>query len=156
MYNSTFETNFIVLSNRVQSKSFCFKKFYRIKLIKCMSSFVISKRLNGDYKFEFTSRKGKTIFTSNSFELRFECEAAIDFLKKEVLEIVFIKEKSTNGKFYFTLTIQDKELANSRKYTTPLLLEKGIQEIKKYLQSAEILDFSIIQNAVFENVNVLH
>ena len=121
-----------------------------------MSSFVISKRLNGDYKFEFTSRKGKTIFTSNSFELRFECEAAIDFLKNEVSEIVFIKEKSTNGKFYFTITIQDKELANSRKYTTPLLLEKGILEIKKYLQSAEILDFSINQNAVFENVNVLH
>ena len=42
-----------------------------------MSAFVISKRFNDEYKFEFTSRKGKTIFTSNSFELKFECENAI-------------------------------------------------------------------------------
>ncbi len=39
-----------------------------------MGTFVIAQRLSGAYKYEFVSRKGKTIFTSNDFELRFECE----------------------------------------------------------------------------------
>lgn len=116
-----------------------------------MSAFVISKRLNDDYKFEFTSRKGKTIFTSNSFELRFECEAEISFLKKNLSEIHFLKFKSSGGKFYFKMTIEDREVAISRKYTTSLLLEKGIMDIKKYLVHAETLDFSIYPVDVFEN-----
>jgi hypothetical protein len=33
-------------------------------------------------------------------------------------------------------------LANSRKYSTELLLKKGIDEIIKYVHIAEILDFS--------------
>jgi len=46
-----------------------------------MATFVISKRLNDAYKYELVSRKGKTIFTSNDFELRFEGEEEIEFLK---------------------------------------------------------------------------
>jgi len=37
-----------------------------------MGAFVISKRFNDEYKFVFTSRRGKVIFTSKSYELRFE------------------------------------------------------------------------------------
>ena len=46
-----------------------------------MGTFVIAQRLSGVYKYEFVSRKGKTIFTSNDFELRFECEEEIEKLK---------------------------------------------------------------------------
>ncbi len=49
-----------------------------------MSAFIISKRINDEYKFEFTSRRGKVIFTSNNFELKFECEDEIEFLKATV------------------------------------------------------------------------
>jgi uncharacterized protein YegP (UPF0339 family) len=45
-----------------------------------MASFVISKRLSGHYKFEFTSRKGKN-FTSNAYELRMDCESAAEELR---------------------------------------------------------------------------
>ena len=49
-----------------------------------------------EYKYELTSRKGKTIFTSNNFELRFECEEHIDFLKKEnKLIFLFESDKGT-------------------------------------------------------------
>ena len=107
-----------------------------------MSSFVISKRLNDEYKFEFTSRKGKTIFTSNSFELKFECEETINFLKSNLENAVFLKSKSSEGKFFFRLLIENKQLAVSRKYSTQLMLEKGIGEILKYTVKSEILDFS--------------
>jgi uncharacterized protein len=107
-----------------------------------MSTFVITKRLSGEYKFEFTSRKGKTIFTSNNFELRFECEETIEYLKSSIGNCTFMKFKSSSGKFFFKLIIDDKEAAISRKYSTQLMLEKGIKEINKYALQSEILDFS--------------
>ncbi|MEO8515991.1 MAG: DUF1508 domain-containing protein, partial [Flavobacterium sp.] len=54
----------------------------------------------------------------------------------------FMKFKSPNGKYYFRLIIEEKEMAISRKYTTPLLLQKGIDEIIKYGSRSETLDFS--------------
>lgn len=114
-----------------------------------MGAFVISKRLSGDYKYEFTSRKGKTIFTSNAFELRFECEEEIEYVKQNITEAIFMKFKSGGGKFYFRLIIAKKEIAVSRKYTTALLLEKGINEIKNYSQKAETLDFTLCEDSIF-------
>jgi uncharacterized protein YegP (UPF0339 family) len=107
-----------------------------------MGTFVITKRLNGLYKYEFTSRKGKTIFISNDFELRFECEDDIDHLKNSINEVFFMKFKSKNGKLYFKIILKDREIAVSRKYTTQLLLQKGIDEIIRTISKSEILDFS--------------
>ena len=107
-----------------------------------MSTFVIVQRTNGAYKYEFVSRKGKTIFTSNNFELRFECEEQIEFLKSAIERCVFLRFKSSSGKFFFRLILDDHEIAVSRRYTTQLLLQKGIDEIIKYADKAEYLDFS--------------
>lgn len=107
-----------------------------------MGIFVISKPLNGNYKYEFVSRKGKTIFTSNDFELRFECEQEIERLMKSIDKCVFMRFKSSSGKFFFRLILDEHEVAVSRRYTTQLLLQKGINEIVKYAGKAEFLDFS--------------
>lgn len=107
-----------------------------------MGTFVITKRQSGYYKYEFTSRKGKTIFISNDFELRFECEDDVDYLKKSIEKVFFMKFKSKNGKLYFKLILNEREVAVSRKYTTPLLMQKGIDEIMRSISKAEILDFS--------------
>ena len=107
-----------------------------------MSAFVISKRFNDEYKFEFTSRKGKTIFTSNSFELKFECENAIELIKQAIDQFTYFKFKSSGGKYFFKIVIKEQVIATSRKYTTELLLKKGINEIVQYASKSEILDFS--------------
>ncbi|MNF25966.1 hypothetical protein D3C85_244320 [compost metagenome] len=107
-----------------------------------MGAFVISKRFNDEYKFVFTSRKGKTIFTSLSYELKFECEADIEKFKLNIDSADFLKFKSTNGKFFFKLLLGGDHFATSRKYTTQLRLQKGIDEIVKYASQSEILDFS--------------
>jgi uncharacterized protein len=107
-----------------------------------MGTFVISKRQNGYYKYEFTSRKGKVIFTSNDFELRFECEDDIEILKKSLDKIIFMKFKSKNGKLYFKVILNEKEIAVSRRYTTLLLLEKGMNDVLKYSPQSEVLDFT--------------
>jgi uncharacterized protein len=107
-----------------------------------MGAFVISKRFNDTYKFVFTSRKGKVIFTSQSYELKFEGEEDIALLQASMESVVFVKVKSTKGLYFFKLLVGDRHLATSRKYTTELRLIKGINEIKSFAAKAEILDFS--------------
>ena len=107
-----------------------------------MGVFVISKRNDESYKYEFVSRKGKTILTSNSYELRFECEEDIEKLKIFLPEAVFMKFKTSSGKFYFRLIINKHEVATSRKYTTQLLMQRGIDEIMRSMATSEVLDFS--------------
>nr|WP_315162702.1 DUF1508 domain-containing protein [uncultured Flavobacterium sp.] len=107
-----------------------------------MGVFVISKRFNDEYKFVFTSRKGKTIFTSLSYELKFECEEDIEKFKLNIESAEFLKFKSTTGKYFFKLFLAGSHFATSRKYTTELRLQKGINEIVQYASKSEMLDFS--------------
>ncbi len=107
-----------------------------------MGAFVISKRLNDHYKFVFTSRKGKVIFTSMSYELKFECEEGVEYFKKNMELATFVKFKSPGNKYFFKLFLDEAIFALSRKYTTELRVQKGIDEIVKYAGVAEILDFS--------------
>jgi len=107
-----------------------------------MGAFVISKRFNDEYKFVFTSRKGKVIFTSLSYELKFECEEDIEKFKVNIDQAKFLKFKGSGGKYFFKLMLGELHFATSRKYTTELLLQKGIKEIVTYATRSEILDFS--------------
>jgi uncharacterized protein YegP (UPF0339 family) len=107
-----------------------------------MGAFVISKRFDEYYKFVFTSRKGKAIFTSFRYELKFECEEGIEYFKNAIEEVTFVKVRTAGGKYYFKIMLEEAHFATSRKYTTELMLQKGIQEIQLYSQKAEILDFS--------------
>jgi len=115
-----------------------------------MGAFVISKRFNDEYKFVFTSRKGKVIFTSLSYELKFECEEDIEKFKVNIDQAKFLKFKGSGGKYFFKLMLGELHFATSRKYTTELLLQKGIKEIVTYASRSEILDFSSSES-IFED-----
>jgi hypothetical protein len=54
----------------------------------------------------------------------------------------FTKVKKASNKFFFRLSKDGLVLANSRKFSTELMLQKGIDEIINYVHMAEILDFS--------------
>lgn len=107
-----------------------------------MGAFVISKRFNGDYKFIFATRKGKTIFTSVSCKQKSDCELMISAIQTQLALFAFTKIRNAGGKYLFRLSKDGLVLANSRKYATELMLQKGIDEIIKYVSMAEILDFS--------------
>ncbi len=107
-----------------------------------MGAFVISKRFNGEYKFVFTSRKGKVIFTSNGYATVQECETAIEVIKQKVTSESFLSGRASGGKYAFRLSINGHIIASSRKYSTELLMKKGIDEIIRYGSLAEVLDFS--------------
>ena len=120
-------------------KSFCFNYFYSAD---SMGAFVISKRFNGDFKFVFTSRKGKTIFTSPGYENKADCEQGIDKLKNDIAQGTYVRYKAANNKYFFKLKIDDSLTVISRKYSTELRLQKGMDEISLYAAKSEILDFS--------------
>ncbi|GGE97386.1 DUF1508 domain-containing protein [Flavobacterium limi] len=119
-----------------------------------MGAFVVSRRFNDEYKFVFTSRKGKVIFTSLSYELKFECEEDIEKFKVNIEQAKFLKFKGSGGKYFFKLMLGEVHFATSRKYTTELLLQKGIKEIVMYASRAEILDFSS-NESIFEDEVVM-
>jgi len=107
-----------------------------------MGAFVISKRFNGEFKFVFTSRKGKTIFTSKGYSSKEDCEVAIELVKNAVESCTYVKFRAAGGKYFFRLVVDEMVMATSRKYTTELRLQKGINEIALYGSKAEVLDFS--------------
>jgi uncharacterized protein YegP (UPF0339 family) len=115
-----------------------------------MGTFVITKRKNGYYKYEFVSRKGTTILISNDFELRFECEENIELVKNAIDTIFFMKFKSKNSKFYFKIILEEKEIVISRKFSTELLMQKGIDEFTRGSKS-DVLDFSH-DNSIFSEL----
>lgn len=115
-----------------------------------MGAFVISKRFNGDYKFIFASRKGKTIFTSISCKSKSDCELMIAAIRDNMEMFAFTKSRAAGNKFIFRISKDGLVLATSRKYSTEGLLQKGIDEIAKYVSVSETLDFS--ENEVFPEV----
>jgi uncharacterized protein len=115
-----------------------------------MGTFVISKRFDNRYKFVFTSRKGKTIFTSPSLELKMECEDSIEAIKANIEKYTYVKSRAANGKYFFKMILEEAVIATSRKYTTPLLLEKSIDEIIRTAVESDVLDFTM-DEFVFED-----
>ena len=124
-----------------------------------MGTFVISKRDNGDYKFIFATRRGKTIFTSISYKHKSDCEQLINGFQQHFEWFAVTKVKNAGGKYFFRLSKDGFILANSRKYTTELLMGKGVDEVLKSIPMAEVLDFSdndfVFPDAadVFENAS---
>ena len=107
-----------------------------------MSAFVISKRLDGEYKFTWASRKGKTIFTSIPCKQKSDCEQIIAAIRENISDFTFTKKRTGSGKYFFRLSRGGLVLATSRKFSTGLVLRKGIEQIMKYIPNAETLDFS--------------
>ena len=107
-----------------------------------MGTFTISKKENGLIKFEFNSRKGKTLLTSQSYKTKEECEKDIDLLKNKIEAVSFLKFKTPAGKFFFKMMYNGHIHGISRKFTTELLLQKGLDEIQNKFAESEILDFS--------------
>lgn len=107
-----------------------------------MGMFVISKRFNGEYKFVFASRKGKTIFTSIGCKQKSDCELMIAGVKENIALFSFTKNRTAAGKYFFRLSKGGLVLATSRKYSSEISLQKGINEIMKYVPIGETLDFS--------------
>jgi uncharacterized protein YegP (UPF0339 family) len=104
--------------------------------------FVISKKINGEYKFVYTSKKGKIIFTSIGCKQKADCELMIEAIRNNITLFKFTKNVTASGKYFFRLSKGGLVLATSRKFASDQSLKKGIDGIVKYVSRAETLDFS--------------
>lgn len=107
-----------------------------------MGTLVISLKENGKYKYTYNNWKGNTLFTSSNFDTKVECFSDINIIKKNFDRLEFIRHKTASGKLFFKLELNTFILGQSRKFTTPLLIEKGIDDFKKNFAASEVLDFT--------------
>jgi hypothetical protein len=72
-----------------------------------------------------------------------ECEDSIEAIKSDIEKCTYVKSRASNGKYFFKMMLENTVIATSRKYTTPLLLEKGIDEIMRTAMKSDVLDFTM-------------
>ena len=63
-----------------------------------MGTFVISTKENGEFKFTYNNRRGKTVLTSPGFKTKEDCYASIENLKTNFLLTSHPKFKSVSEK----------------------------------------------------------
>ncbi len=124
-----------------------------------MGTLVISIKENNQYKYTYNNRKGNVLFTSNSYLSKAHCLSEINVIKRNFSIIKFINYKTPSGKLFFKININDHILGVSRKFTTPLLMEKGMNDLLKNFVSSEVLDFtedvfSSFPEDIFETDNI--
>lgn len=107
-----------------------------------MGTIVISKKENNKYKYTYNNRKGNILITSNSHETKAHCISEINVLKRNFSSVQYQKYKTPSGKLYFKITINGHLIGTSRKFTTPLLMDKGLNDFKTYFTTSEVLDFT--------------
>lgn len=105
-----------------------------------MSVFVINKRFDGNFKFVFSNRKGKIIFTSISCKQKSVCEMIIDGFINHYDQFLISKKKTPKGKYYFRISKGGLVLATSRRYASEYSLQKGIDYTNKWIEQSEMLD----------------
>ena len=107
-----------------------------------MGSFVISKKINGEFKFEYASRRGKTVLTSIGCKEKPDCERIIAAFQEGMAQFAVTRIRQSSGKHFFRISKDGLVLANSRKFTTELLMQKGLTEFLEKASISETLDFS--------------
>ena len=122
-----------------------------------MGTLVISKKENKKYKYTYNNRKGHTVLMSNSHETKAHCISEINILKRNFSSIEFLRYKTPSGKLYFKIAVNGHILGTSRKFTTPLLMDKGLTDLQNNFMNSEILDFTedvfaALPEVVFEEI----
>ena len=69
-------------------------------------------------------------------------EQIIAALQENLEDFSFTKMRTGSGKYFFRISRNGLVLATSRKFSTELMLKKGLDQILKYVPEAVTLDFS--------------
>ena len=107
-----------------------------------MGAFVISTKINGEFKFAYAARRGKTIITGIGCREKADCEKIIAAFQENISQFTITRIRQSSGKHFFRISKDGLVLANSRKFTTELLMQKGLNDFLNSVAQAETLDFS--------------
>lgn len=110
-----------------------------------MGKFVISKRSNGEFRFNLKAGNGEIILASEGYNAKSGCENGIDSVRKNAPDDGRYERKTaTNGKHYFNLKAANGQvIGTSEMYETEPGRENGIDSVKRNAPAATVEDTTV-------------
>ncbi|MEG0851403.1 YegP family protein [Flavobacterium plurextorum] len=109
-----------------------------------MEKFVINKKTNGEFQFDFIDNKGKVILSSGVYTRKLMCFKGIESVRRNSQDNVkFFRKTSRNNETYFNLkAFNGKIIGVSKMFKDRFSRDKGIEALKKKAPNASIEDRS--------------
>ena len=109
-----------------------------------MEKFVINKKSNGEFQFDFIDKRGKVILSSGGYTRKLMCLKGIDSVRRNSQDnIKFFRKTSRDNETYFNLkAFNGKIIGVSKMFKDRLTRDKGIETLKKKSPAALIEDRS--------------
>lgn len=110
-----------------------------------MSSFLITKRINGEYQFNFKADNGQVILSSEGYYSKAACENGIESVRKNSQERNQYESRiSSNGKYYFNLKATNGQIiGTSELYESESDRDNGVASVKSNARNAIVEDKTI-------------
>jgi hypothetical protein len=107
-----------------------------------MGKFVVTKRANGEFRFNLKAGNGQTILTSEAYSSKSAASNGIESVKTNSQDdSKFEKKESSNGKFYFSLKASNGQIiGSSEMYESASGRDNGIESVKTNARDAETDD----------------
>lgn len=107
-----------------------------------MSTFVITKRKDGEFQFNLKAGNGEVILSSEGYSSKQGCTNGIESVMKNAADEKRYEQKTAgNGKYYFVLTSANGQvIGTSEMYETAAGRDGGIDAVKRNAPSATIDD----------------
>lgn len=107
-----------------------------------MATFIITKRVNGEYQFNLEAGNGKTILTSEGYSSKANCENGIESVKANApYDSNYDRLTSSNSKYYFNLKASNgRIIGTSQMYEAASGRDTGIESVKTNAPHAGIDD----------------
>ena len=107
-----------------------------------MSTFVISKRSNGEFQFNLKAANGQVILTSEGYSAKAGAQNGIESVKKNASnDGNYERKTASNGKFHFNLKSPNGQvIGSSQMYESQASCEKGIESVKTNAPGADTQD----------------
>lgn len=109
-----------------------------------MGKFVISKRTNGEFRFNLKADNGQVILTSEGYAAKSGCTNGVESVRKNAPEDSnYDRKTASNGKYYFTLKAGNGQvIGTSQMYESASGRDNGIESVKKNAPDASVEDES--------------
>lgn len=109
-----------------------------------MEKFVIKKKTNGEFQFDFIDKKNKVILSSGGYTRKLMCIKGIESVKRNSQDNVkFFRKTTLTNETYFNLkAFNGKIIGVSKMFKDRFSRDKGIDRLKKKAPNAIIEDRS--------------
>ncbi|BFM45439.1 YegP family protein [Flavobacterium sp. CFS9] len=109
-----------------------------------MEKFIVIKKANGEFQFEFVNKNGETILSSGDYTRKFMCMKGIESVKVNSQDNTkFFRKTNSKDERYFNLkAFNGKIIGTSKIFKDRDSRDEGILEFRKHAPHAIVEDHS--------------